>query len=213
MLLKSSSTSGMERPQFVRHHGVLRLPPGFRFHPTDEELLVQYLRRKVFSFPLPAAVIPEIDLANHDPWDLPGPYYYYFFLLIFISLRIDLKYHSFTYLRAYLGGGDEAEEEERYFFNLRQSNCVKKGNRSAWPTRSGYWKATGKDRPVAASRPDRTVGTKRAFAFYLGKPRRGSRTDWFMHEYSLSADEIRAFTMCHAKNATLHNIVRFSNLN
>uniref|UniRef100_A0A6V7QVA4 NAC domain-containing protein n=1 Tax=Ananas comosus var. bracteatus TaxID=296719 RepID=A0A6V7QVA4_ANACO len=27
-----------------------------------------------------------------------------------------------------------------------------------------------------------------------------------MHEYSLSADEIRAFTMCHAKNATLHNI-------
>ncbi|URD93934.1 ANAC083 transcription factor [Musa troglodytarum] len=34
-----------------------RLPPGFRFHPTDEELVVQYLKRKVFSCPLPASFI------------------------------------------------------------------------------------------------------------------------------------------------------------
>lgn len=50
----------------------MKLPPGFRFHPTDEELVVQYLRRKVFSCPLPAAIIPEIDLAKYNPWDLPG---------------------------------------------------------------------------------------------------------------------------------------------
>ncbi|KAI3720462.1 hypothetical protein L6452_21380 [Arctium lappa] len=51
----------------------LRLPPGFRFHPTDEELVVQYLRRKVHSFPLPASIIPELDVCcNSDPWDLPG---------------------------------------------------------------------------------------------------------------------------------------------
>ncbi|KAJ8483702.1 hypothetical protein OPV22_016187 [Ensete ventricosum] len=59
------------KPSFLRH-GVLRLPPGFRFHPTDEELVVQYLRRKVFSCPLPASIIPEINLAKLDPWDLPG---------------------------------------------------------------------------------------------------------------------------------------------
>ncbi|KAG2644487.1 hypothetical protein PVAP13_2KG203306 [Panicum virgatum] len=50
-----------------------QLPPGFRFHPTDEELVVQYLRRKVLARPLPAAVIPVVhDVARLDPWDLPG---------------------------------------------------------------------------------------------------------------------------------------------
>lgn len=53
---------------------VIKLPPGFRFHPTDEELVVQYLRRKALSYPLPAAIIPEIDLLKFNPWDLPGKF-------------------------------------------------------------------------------------------------------------------------------------------
>ncbi|KAI4336536.1 hypothetical protein L6164_015052 [Bauhinia variegata] len=53
-------------------NGELRLPPGFRFHPTDEELVVQYLKRKVFCCPLPASIIPEVDVCKSDPWDLPG---------------------------------------------------------------------------------------------------------------------------------------------
>ncbi|XP_050223756.1 NAC domain-containing protein 83 [Mercurialis annua] len=61
----------MERLNFVKN-GVLRLPPGFRFHPTDEELVVQYLKRKVFACPLPASIIPEVDVCKSDPWDLPG---------------------------------------------------------------------------------------------------------------------------------------------
>lgn len=61
----------MERVSFVKN-GELRLPPGFRFHPTDEELVVQYLKRKVFSCPLPASFIPEVDVCKSDPWDLPG---------------------------------------------------------------------------------------------------------------------------------------------
>ncbi|KAJ6428427.1 hypothetical protein OIU84_023788 [Salix udensis] len=61
----------MEKLSFVKN-GVLRLPPGFRFHPTDEELVVQYLKRKVFACPLPASIIPEVDVCKSDPWDLPG---------------------------------------------------------------------------------------------------------------------------------------------
>ncbi|KAF8018380.1 hypothetical protein BT93_H3307 [Corymbia citriodora subsp. variegata] len=61
----------MEKLSFVKN-GVLRLPPGFRFHPTDEELVVQYLKRKVFACPLPASIIPEVDVCKADPWDLPG---------------------------------------------------------------------------------------------------------------------------------------------
>ncbi|KVH95734.1 NAC domain-containing protein 83-like [Cynara cardunculus var. scolymus] len=61
----------MDKLNFL-NNGVLRLPPGFRFHPTDEELVVQYLKRKVQSHPLPASIIPEADVCRSDPWDLPG---------------------------------------------------------------------------------------------------------------------------------------------
>ena len=52
----------------------LNLPPGFRFHPTDEELVVHYLCRKVARQPLPVPIIAEVDLYKLDPWDLPGTY-------------------------------------------------------------------------------------------------------------------------------------------
>ncbi|ESW31983.1 hypothetical protein PHAVU_002G283600 [Phaseolus vulgaris] len=71
----------MEKLNFVKN-GVSKLPPGFRFQPTDEELVFQYLKCKVFSYPLPASIIPEINVCKHDPWDLPGncdPQERYFF--------------------------------------------------------------------------------------------------------------------------------------
>ncbi|KAI4350386.1 hypothetical protein L6164_004845 [Bauhinia variegata] len=48
------------------------LPPGFRFHPTDEELILHYLRKKVASVPLPVSIIAEVDIYKCDPWDLPA---------------------------------------------------------------------------------------------------------------------------------------------
>ncbi|KAF8114582.1 hypothetical protein N665_0036s0106 [Sinapis alba] len=50
----------------------LSLPPGFRFYPTDEELLVQYLCRKVAGYHFSLRVIGDIDLYKFDPWDLPS---------------------------------------------------------------------------------------------------------------------------------------------
>lgn len=50
------------------------LPPGFRFHPTDEELIVYYLCNQATSKPCPASIIPEVDLYKFDPWELPGIY-------------------------------------------------------------------------------------------------------------------------------------------
>ena len=73
----------MNKFNFVRNNnGVIKLPPGFRFQPTDEELVFQYLRRKIFSCPLPSSsdIIPEINLCKYDPWDLPhsgNAYYVY----------------------------------------------------------------------------------------------------------------------------------------
>ena len=50
------------------------VPPGFRFHPTDEELVGYYLRKKVASQKIDLDVIREIDLYRIEPWDLQGIY-------------------------------------------------------------------------------------------------------------------------------------------
>lgn len=47
-------------------------PPGFRFHPTDEELIGFYLRRKIDNKPLTIRLIKQIDIYKYDPWDLPS---------------------------------------------------------------------------------------------------------------------------------------------
>ncbi|XP_010315723.2 NAC domain-containing protein 54-like [Solanum lycopersicum] len=47
------------------------LPPGFRFHPTDEELVAYYLKRKINGRKIELEVIPEVDLYKCEPWDLP----------------------------------------------------------------------------------------------------------------------------------------------
>ncbi|XP_065846917.1 protein CUP-SHAPED COTYLEDON 3 [Euphorbia lathyris] len=67
------------------------LPPGFRFHPTDEELITFYLASKVFNGSFCGVEIAEVDLNRCEPWDLPdvakmGEREWYFF-----SLR-DRKY-------------------------------------------------------------------------------------------------------------------------
>jgi hypothetical protein len=45
----------------------LNLPPGFRFHPTDDELVEHYLCRKAAGQRLPVPIIAEVDLYRFDP--------------------------------------------------------------------------------------------------------------------------------------------------
>lgn len=47
-------------------------PPGFRFHPTDEELFLYYLKRKICKKSLKLDIIREIDVYKWDPEELPG---------------------------------------------------------------------------------------------------------------------------------------------
>lgn len=48
------------------------LPPGFRFHPTDEELITYYLSNKVSDFDFTTRAVADVDLNKCEPWDLPG---------------------------------------------------------------------------------------------------------------------------------------------
>ncbi|KAL8101761.1 protein BEARSKIN2-like [Apium graveolens] len=48
------------------------LPPGFRFHPTDEELITCYLINKISDASFTARAVTDVDLNKCEPWDLPG---------------------------------------------------------------------------------------------------------------------------------------------
>ncbi|WOK93659.1 NAC domain-containing protein [Canna indica] len=48
------------------------LPPGFRFHPTDEEIITHYLTLKILNHGFAARAIGEVDLNKCEPWDLPS---------------------------------------------------------------------------------------------------------------------------------------------
>ncbi|GMI91530.1 NAC domain containing protein 25 [Hibiscus trionum] len=129
-----------------------QLPPGFRFHPTDEELVVHYLKKKAASAPLPVTIIAEVDLYKFDPWELPS--------------------------KATFG------EQEWYFFSPRDRKYPN-GARPNRAATSGYWKATGTDKPIVTSNGNQKVGVKKALVFYRGKPPKGIKTNWIMHEYRL----------------------------
>ncbi|XP_044983015.1 NAC domain-containing protein 22-like [Hordeum vulgare subsp. vulgare] len=46
--------------------------PGFRFHPTEEELLGFYLSGVALGKKLHFDIIGTLNIYRHDPWDLPG---------------------------------------------------------------------------------------------------------------------------------------------
>ncbi|XP_006650022.1 NAC domain-containing protein 2-like [Oryza brachyantha] len=139
------------------------LPPGFRFHPTDEELIVHYLRNRAASSPCPVSIIADVDIYKFDPWVLPSKAAY----------------------------GDK----EWYFFSPRDRKYPNgiRPNRAAG---SGYWKATGTDKPIHSSGggggSNESVGVKKALVFYKGRPPKGTKTNWIMHEYRLAAADAHA---------------------
>ncbi|XP_052191374.1 NAC domain-containing protein 2 [Diospyros lotus] len=128
----------------------LELPPGFRFHPTDDELVMHYLCRKCAAQQIAVPIIAEIDLYKFDPWQLP-----------------DMALYG---------------EKEWYFFSPRDRKYPN-GSRPNRAAGTGYWKATGADKPIGKPKP---VGIKKALVFYAGKAPKGLKTNWIMHEYRLA---------------------------
>ncbi|KAE8698150.1 NAC domain-containing protein 43 [Hibiscus syriacus] len=99
-------------------NGQSQVPPGFIFHPTEEELLYYYLRKKVASRKIDLDVIREVDLNKLEPWDLQE--------------------------KCKIGS---TPQNDWYFFSHKDKKYPT-GTRTNRATAAGFWKATGRDKII-----------------------------------------------------------------
>uniref|UniRef100_A0A0E0EGT3 NAC domain-containing protein n=1 Tax=Oryza meridionalis TaxID=40149 RepID=A0A0E0EGT3_9ORYZ len=155
------------------------VPPGFRFHPTEEELVGYYLARKVASQKIDLDIIQELDLYRIEPWDLQE--------------------------RCKYGGHGGDEQTEWYFFSYKDRKYPS-GTRTNRATAAGFWKATGRDKPVLSSSPSpRVIGMRKTLVFYKGRAPNGRKTDWIIHEYRLQSNEHAPTQACINCNHLFHS--------
>ncbi|MQL86686.1 hypothetical protein Taro_019223 [Colocasia esculenta] len=102
-------------------NGQSRIPPGFRFHPTEEELLNYYLRKKVAGDKIDLDVIREVDLNKLEPWDIQE--------------------------KCKVGS---TPQNDWYFFSHKDKKYPT-GTRTNRATAAGFWKATGRDKVIYSS--------------------------------------------------------------
>ncbi|KAF5734376.1 putative NAC domain-containing protein [Tripterygium wilfordii] len=99
-------------------NGQSQVPTGFRFHPTEEELLHYYLRKKVNYEKIDVDVIREVDLNKLEPWDIQE--------------------------KCKLGS---TPQNDWYFFSHKDKKYPT-GTRTNRATAAGFWKATGRDKII-----------------------------------------------------------------
>ncbi|KAF8012537.1 hypothetical protein BT93_I0640 [Corymbia citriodora subsp. variegata] len=147
------------------------LPIGYRFHPTGEEIVTHYLRRRVQGIVDHRCIIPNVDICLWDPWALRD------------------KFHDESII------GRDDQVQEWWFFSPYTPQKVKRS------TPSGYWKKTGDDKEVKARATGTAIGTRKYLVFYKGRGKKADRTDWVIHEYHLLANDLnRTHVLCHLKH-------------
>ncbi|XP_044500908.1 NAC domain-containing protein 90-like [Mangifera indica] len=139
------------------------MPPGFRFYPTEVELISFYLHHKLHANSedfnrIMDQVIPVVNIYDFSPWELPQ-------------------------FSEYLCHKDP----EQWFFFVPRRESEVRGGRPNRLTTEGYWKATGSPGFVYTS--NRVVGEKRTMVFYRGRAPNGRKTPWKMNEYKAIAGE------------------------
>ncbi|XP_022947878.1 transcription factor JUNGBRUNNEN 1-like [Cucurbita moschata] len=147
--------------------------PGFRFHPTDEELVDFYLRRKVHNKPLSIELIKQIDIYKYSPWDLP---------------------HA----------SNAVGEKEWYFF-CKRGRKYKNSGRPNRVTESGFWKATGIDKPIYGHTHHGCIGLKKTLVYYRGSAGKGTKTEWMMNEFRLPSASSSTSTSRHPFGTMIKN--------
>ncbi|CAN6586430.1 unnamed protein product [Malus baccata var. baccata] len=134
---------------------VLGIPPGWRFCPTDQELISFYLTRKLMNniyHPQPVnSRITDLHIYDFNPKKLAEKY-------------------------------QLPEDPEMYFFTPRDKKYPN-GCRPSRTAADGFWKATGGNKNIKER--GKTIGYKNTLVFFLGTQKKGTKTDWIMQEYTI----------------------------
>ncbi|XP_061366767.1 NAC domain-containing protein 90-like [Gastrolobium bilobum] len=138
------------------------MPPGYRFYPTEEELISCYLHNKLEGVreDMINRIIPVVDIYDYNPSQLPQ-----------------------------ISGEASLRDTEQWFFFIPRQESEARGGRPKRLTTTGYWKATGSPNHVYSS-DNHIIGMKRTMVFYTGRAPKGKKTDWKMNEYKAIQGEI-----------------------
>ena len=101
---------------------------------------------------------------------------------------------------SYGGAGQDQEEPTEYYFFSYKDRKYPSGTRTNRATAAGFWKATGRDKPVLSSTTTSrssaaaggisvVIGMRKTLVFYRGRAPNGRKTDWIIHEYRLQSNE------------------------
>ncbi|KAI3848463.1 hypothetical protein MKX03_031730 [Papaver bracteatum] len=148
------------------------IAPGFKFLPSNDELVFIYLKRKIqdpegFQPPF----IPEMKIYDYLPQKLLGTYthacLWLFYFFWFKSIGVHKDAYFFT------------PRNKRHENGSRAARSVKGG--------PGYWRA-GPPKKEIKGVDGRTAAVKNSLRFFQGKSKTDG-TDWQMKEFFMCSDE------------------------
>ncbi|KAK2654792.1 hypothetical protein Ddye_014648 [Dipteronia dyeriana] len=141
------------------------MPPGYKFCPNDEELILSYLMKKVSNRCLPCNVIIDVDLYKFNPWDLAEK---------FNQIRGEKKWYFTPIKRKYPNGERPSRAAGDGYWKATGAD-----QKIIFKHRKPY-----NDEVYGHIAYGDIIGTKKALVFYVGLPP-GDKTHWIMHEYNL----------------------------
>ncbi|KAG8370969.1 hypothetical protein BUALT_Bualt13G0038500 [Buddleja alternifolia] len=139
---------------------------------------IQQQQTPVYNFPIGYRFVPEDDeLITHylklrianEP--IPVGFIYDANIYQYNPQALTARYSSF-------------KKDEWLFFSPRDRKYPN-GTRPNRAAGNGYWKATGADKHIRDD-TNKLIGFRKALVFYEGKPPRGTKSNWIMHEFRVS---------------------------
>ncbi|KAL3604066.1 hypothetical protein D5086_004925 [Populus alba] len=147
---------------------------GFKFQPSPEELIINYLVPKSRGGIVEGVPMAEVNLCEHEPWDLPN--------------------------RSIINLADQ----EWYFFCPRDLKYKKKSRLCNRKTKAGYWKSTCKIKPIMAGHTKKNIGVMKTLAFYKKARPKDVRTGWMIYEFDIvtnsSLSKKGQYVLCRLEN-------------
>ncbi|XP_076911065.1 NAC domain-containing protein 78-like isoform X2 [Bidens hawaiensis] len=138
------------------------LMPGFRFHPTDVELVMYYLKRKILGKKFTFNAVSDVNIYEFCPWDLPDK----------SSMKSgDLEWYFFC------------AKSKKYSSGGRSNRATESG---FWKATGLDRKVKYNERIVA------TIKTLIFHLGQAGKGKGGQRTNWVMYEYRMCDEQLAA---------------------